>query len=58
MPCYSNLSPFYRAKKALRERDYGTIIAVAQKVPEDVLQEDLKLLDWYENALMRPGENV
>lgn len=31
-------------KKAWQERDYATIIAVAEKIPEDVLQEDAKLL--------------
>lgn len=43
-------------KKAWQERDYATIIAVAQKIPEDVLQEDPKLLMWYDQALTRTGE--
>ena len=30
-----------------------TFIAVAQKVPEDALQEDEKLLLWYDQALTR-----
>lgn len=34
-------------------RDYATIIAVAGKIPEDVLQEDEKLLLWYDQALTR-----
>ena len=34
-------------------RDYATIIAVAKKVPGDVLQEDEKLLLWYDQALTR-----
>jgi len=34
-------------KKAWQERDYATIIAVARKIPENVLQEDPKLLMWY-----------
>ncbi len=34
-------------------RDYATIIAVAKKIPEDVLQEDEKLLLWYDQALTR-----
>jgi len=29
---------------------------VAQKVPENVLQEDPKLLMWYDQALTRAGE--
>jgi DNA modification methylase len=43
-------------KKAWQDRDYNTIIAVAQKIPENVLQEDPKLLMWYDQALTRSGE--
>jgi hypothetical protein len=43
-------------KKAWQERDYPTIITVAQKIPENVLQEDPKLLMWYDQALTRSGE--
>ena len=43
-------------KKAWQERDYATIITVARKVPENVLQEDPKLLMWYDQALTRFGE--
>lgn len=42
-------------KKAWQERDYATIISVAEKVPENVLQEDPKLLMWYDQALTRSG---
>jgi hypothetical protein len=42
-------------KKAWQERDYRTIIDVAQKIPEDVLQEDPKLLMWYDQAMTRTG---
>jgi len=45
-------------KKAWQERDYATIIAVARKIPENVLQEDPKLLMWYDQALTRMGEEV
>lgn len=45
-------------KKAWQERDYATIIAVARKIPENILQEDQKLLMWYDQALTRAGENV
>ena len=45
-------------KKAWQERDYATIIAVAQKIPEDILQEDSKLLMWYDQALTRSGEEA
>ncbi len=43
-------------KKAWQERDYATIIAVARKIPDNVLQEDPKLLMWYDQALTRMGE--
>ncbi|WP_426377592.1 DNA methyltransferase [Desulforudis sp. 1031] len=44
-------------KKAWQERDYATIVAVARKIPENVLQEDPKLLMWYDQALTRIGDN-
>jgi DNA modification methylase len=40
-------------KHAWGNRDYATIIAIAQKVPEEALQEDEKLLLWYDQALTR-----
>ena len=40
-------------KKAWQERDYNTIIAVASKIPEKILQEDPKLLMWYDQAVTR-----
>jgi len=43
-------------KKAWQERDYTTIIAVARKIPEKILQEDPKLLMWYDQAITRNGE--
>ena len=43
-------------KKAWQERDYATIIEVARKIPETILQEDPKLLMWYDQALTRSGE--
>jgi len=43
-------------KKAWQERDYATIITVARKIPENVLQEDPKLLMWYDQAMTRSGE--
>ncbi|MDZ4165826.1 MAG: DNA methyltransferase, partial [Smithellaceae bacterium] len=42
-------------KKAWQERDYATLITVARKIPENVLQEDPKLLMWYDQALTRTG---
>lgn len=43
-------------QKAWSERDYDTILDVARKVPENVLQEDPKLLMFYDNALDRTEE--
>lgn len=40
-------------KNAWGNKDYPTIIAIAQKIPEDALQEDEKLLLWYDQALTR-----
>ena len=45
-------------KKGWQERDYATIIAVARKIPENVLQEDPKLLMWFDQALTRSGEEA
>jgi len=44
-------------KRAWEQRDYTTIISVARKIPEKVLQEDSKLLMWYDLALTRSGED-
>lgn len=43
-------------KKAWQERDYTTIIGVADKIPNKILEEDPKLLMWYDQALTRSGE--
>lgn len=40
-------------KTAWSVKDYNTIIGIAQKIPEDALQEDEKLLLWYDQALTR-----
>lgn len=42
-------------KKAWQERDYATIVAVADKIPNNVLEEDPKLLMWYDQAVTRMG---
>jgi hypothetical protein len=44
-------------KKAWQERDYTTIIAVARRIPQTVLQEDHRLLMWYDQARTRLGED-
>ena len=43
-------------KKAWQERDYAVIIAVADKIPSNVLEEDPKLLMWYDQAVTRMGD--
>ena len=45
-------------KRAWQERDYPTIIAVARKISESILQEDPKLLMWYDQAITRSGEKA
>lgn len=40
-------------KAAWGKKDYQTIIKVAQKIPDEALQEDEKLLLWYDQALTR-----
>ena len=40
-------------KHAWANKDYATIIAIARKMPEEALQEDEKLLLWYDQALTR-----
>ena len=42
-------------KNAWQERDYADIIAVADKIPNNVLEEDPKLLMWYDQAVTRMG---
>lgn len=46
-------------KKAWQERDYPTIINVSEKIPQNLLQEDQKLLMWYDQAQTRySGESL
>jgi hypothetical protein len=40
-------------KAAWSAKNYQAIIAIAQKIPEEALQEDEKLLLWYDQALTR-----
>ena len=42
-------------KKAWQLHDYKFIIAVAEKIPSNVLEEDPKLLMWYDQAKTRMG---
>lgn len=43
-------------KKAWQDRDYAVIVAVADKIPNNVLEEDPKLLMWYDQAVTRLGD--
>lgn len=45
-------------KTAWAAKDYKTIIGIAQKIPEEALQEDEKLLLWYDQALTRMEANA
>ncbi len=42
-------------KAAYDSKDYATIVSVAQRLPESVLQEDEKLLMYFDVASMRSG---
>jgi len=42
-------------KKAWQEREYKVIITVADKIPNKILEEDPKLLLWYDQAVTRSG---
>jgi DNA modification methylase len=44
-------------KKAWQDRDYEVIISVAEKIPNKVLEEDPKLLMWFDQAVTRSGVN-
>ncbi|RFU95876.1 DNA methylase [Sphaerochaeta halotolerans] len=43
-------------KRAWQERDYQTIVSIAEKIPSSVLEEDPKLLMWYDQAMTRLGD--
>ncbi len=42
-------------KKAWQKRDYDTIIAIAKKMPKNVLEEDQTLLMFLDNSVTRVG---
>lgn len=42
-------------KKAYSEKDFESIVQVGDRIPEKVIQEDDKLLMYYDNALIRMG---
>jgi DNA modification methylase len=45
-------------KKCWQGRDYTTIISVAEKIPNNILEEDPKLLMWYDQAVTRSGAGI
>lgn len=45
-------------KTAWAAKDYKTIIGIAGKIPDEALQEDEKLLLWYDQALTRMEVNA
>ncbi len=42
-------------RQAWQEKDYAAIVAMAGRIPDSVLQEDPKLLMWFDQALVRVG---
>jgi hypothetical protein len=42
-------------RKAWQERDYAVIVTVADKIPNNVLEENPKLLMWHDQAVIRMG---
>jgi hypothetical protein len=44
-------------RRAWQQNDYETILRVAEKMPEDVVQEDPMLLMWYTNSATRAGRH-
>lgn len=45
-------------RHAWQQNDYNAILDVAEKLPQDVLQEDAMLLMWYTNSLIRTGRGA
>ncbi|WP_157202278.1 hypothetical protein [Methanoplanus limicola] len=43
-------------KKAWQEKDDQTIIGISKRIPPKVLEEDPKLLMWYDQAVTRIGD--
>ena len=40
-------------RKAWQDRDYAIIVSVAEKIPSNIIEEDPKLLMWYDQAVTR-----
>jgi len=44
-------------RRCWQQTEYAAIVEVAERLPEDVLQEDAMLLMWYTNSLTRAGRS-
>lgn len=42
-------------KECWQKQDYATIVNMAERIPESLIQEDAALLMYFDNALMRAG---
>ena len=42
-------------RRAWQDQDYGTIVSVGNRIPDSVLQNDPKLLMWFDQAVTRTG---
>jgi len=42
-------------RKAWQDRNYQIIIEFAKRIPDDIIQEDPKLLMWYDQTVTRRG---
>ena len=42
-------------RRAWQDQDYGTIVSVGRRIPDNVLQNDAKLLMWFDQAVTRSG---
>lgn len=45
-------------RRAWQDRDYDTILIVAAKIPDEILQDDPMLLMWYTSSLTRTGRGA
>lgn len=44
-------------RRAWQSAEYAAILEIAEKIPDDILQEDPMLLMWYTNSLTRTGRD-
>lgn len=46
----------FSCSNAWHKSDYQTIVTIAERIPDKVLQEDANMLMYYQNAKTRLGE--